>query len=104
MARIDDIPQSEDPRRTERAQARRQTEAAKQSAASPAAPADRVEVSNTAREAQALQDRLVDGVRNQPDVRQDKVAQARARMESGELDSPEARQAIADKLLESFDL
>ncbi len=101
MARIDDIPQSEDPRRTERAQARRRTEVAKQSAAG---PADRVEVSDTAREAQALQDRLVDGVRNQPDVRQDKVAQARARMESGELDSPEARQAIADKLLESFGL
>jgi anti-sigma28 factor (negative regulator of flagellin synthesis) len=52
----------------------------------------------------ARQARLVEAAKNAPDVRADRVAQARARVQEGFYDRPEARSAIADRMLQSFGL
>ena len=49
-----------------------------------------------------LATRLADETRNTPDVREDRIAEVRARIDSGELDSEEVRGVIADRLLDQF--
>ena len=52
----------------------------------------------------ARQARLVEAAKNAPDVRADRVAQARARVQEGFYDKPETRSAVADRMLQSFGL
>ena len=47
---------------------------------------------------------LIDAAKNTPDVRADRVAQARERVQEGFYDQPEVRSTIADRLLRSFGL
>ena len=101
MPRINDLPAPEGPERTQRAEERERSEAAKSRTGGTTA-ADSIEISSGARETQELQGRLVDAARDVPDVRQDRVAEARARLESGELDSENARRVIADRLLDQM--
>jgi anti-sigma28 factor (negative regulator of flagellin synthesis) len=88
MPRINDLPAPEGPERTQRAEERRQADAARSS--------------TTARQTQELQTRLADTARDIPDVRQDRVAEARARLESGEYDSESVRRVIADRFLDQM--
>ncbi len=103
MARIQDVPQPDDPRRVQRAQERR-TEESRETAKTETAATDRVDVSNEARDAENLRATLSSEVKNVPDVREDRVAAAKEKLASGELDSEEARRASADSLLEQFGL
>ncbi len=57
--------------------------------------ADEAHISDVSKEALKLENR----VRNEPDSRQDRVDAARARLESGELDSPAAFNETAERLL-----
>ena len=103
MVRINDVPQPDEPRRIQRADARRSQEARETTGTRrPNETADSVEVSNEARGAQEMQQRLTDAARNTPDVRQDRVAAAREKMQAGAYDSEAVRGTIADRLLEQF--
>jgi anti-sigma28 factor (negative regulator of flagellin synthesis) len=53
-------------------------------------------------EMRAHQARLIEAAKNAPDVRADRVAQAKARVREGFYDRPETRAAVADRLLQSF--
>jgi hypothetical protein len=59
--------------------------------------------SDDVREIRAHQARLIDAAKNAPDVRADRVAQARARLQEGFYDTPEVRSAVADRMLQSFE-
>ena len=50
----------------------------------------------------ALATRMADEARQAPDVREDRIAEVKARIESGELDSDEVRGVIADRLIDQF--
>lgn len=102
MPRIHDLPQPNDPRRTEREETRRTEQARRQAQARDTAPSDSVELSDGVRRVQDLQNRLTEEARNTPDVWEDRVAQARAKLESDELDRENVRRTIADRLLEQF--
>ena len=63
--------------------------------------ADRVEISANARKLNDMRQAMVAGRRaldQLPDVRQERIAQAKARLQSGFYDSAEVRQEVADKL------
>ncbi len=97
MARIGDLPQSEGPRRTE--QTRRREEPTRGTDQSDdTSSSDRVDLSTDAR----LTTRMADEARKAPDVREDRIEEVRAKIESGELDSEEVRGVIADRLLDQF--
>ena len=50
----------------------------------------------------AHRDSLIAAAKGAPDVRADRVAQARARVQEGFYDRPEVRAAVADRLVQSF--
>jgi negative regulator of flagellin synthesis FlgM len=103
MVRINDVPQPDDPRRIERADARRAREARASSGTRRSnETSDTVEVSSEGRDVREMAQRLTDEARNTPDVRQDRVAAAKAKLQSGEYDSEAVRRTIADRLLEQF--
>lgn len=109
MPRIDGVPQSDPSQRPDRVEARRaesrRAEGAGRTRSGERPQAsDSVELSADAQRAQALQDRLSQEVRDVPDVREDRVAQARARMQAGEYDTENVRRVIADRLLEQMGL
>ena len=104
MPRIHDILPPDGPRRNERTDARRSDRADRPRAGSEAAPSDRLEISDDALRARDMQDRLRAEVRNTPEVREDRVAQVRERLASGEYDTDSTRRIIADRLLEQFGL
>ena len=98
--RIDGLPAPEAPRRPQQTDTgRSQTDARTDTKVD---AADRIELSESARQALAQQSRLNDAARSVPDVREDRVTQARARLEAGEYDTEEVRQTIADRLLDQF--
>lgn len=70
----------------------------KDSAARGAASSDNVS------EIRAHQASLIEKTKGAPDVRADRVSQARARVQQGFYDKPETRSAIADRVLQSFGL
>jgi len=100
VPRINELAQPDDPRRVERSGVRRTEDAGEEAGAE--AAGDSVEVSSDARQAQDLQSRLAQEARNVPDVREDRVAEARARLAAGEYDSDEVRETIANRLLDQF--
>lgn len=104
MPRIHDLPPSSDPRRVERSDARRAERTARPEGSGEAAKADSVELSEEGRQVQDLRDRLTEAARGMPEVREDRVAQARARLAAGEYDSEGVSRQIADRLLEQFGL
>ena len=101
MARIQDVPQPDDPRRVERTQQRR-TQELREAAKTGTPGADRVDVSTDTRDIESLKTALMNESKNVPDVREDRVAAVKQKLESGELDTPEARGKIADSLLDQF--
>ena len=100
MPRINDLAQPDDPRRVERSETRRTEEAREESRTD--AAGDSVGLSNDSKRAQELQIRLAQEARSAPDVREDRAAEARARLEAGEYDSDEVRETIANRLLDQF--
>ena len=100
VPRINDLTQPDDPRRVERSGARRSEEVREETRTE--AAGDRIEVSNDAKRAQELQSRLAEEARNAPEIREDRVAEARARLEAGEYDSEAVRETIANRLLDQF--
>ena len=100
MARISDVPQPIDPQDPNRAESRRRTEASK-NRRSEASKTDSINISPDARETDTLKAKLTDEIQNTSDVREDKVADVKARIASGEFDpnSDETKRAVADALL-----
>ena len=108
MSRIDGVPQSDPARRPDRTEARRtesrraeDTGRSRSNEQAPALSVDRVELSADAQWVQELQNQLV---RYVPDVREDRVAQARVRIQAGDYDTENVRRVIADRLLEQLGL
>lgn len=104
MARISDIPQPIDPRDPQKVGNRREKSDAGKAESSETTRSDSVNISSDAREADALRARLTDEARNTPDVREDRVADIKARIESGEFDanSDEVKRAVAEGLLDQM--
>ena len=90
--RIEGTPIPEGPQRTRQSDPRRPPEntAAKDTIGA----TDSVELFDTA----ALQS----AARDLPDIREDRIAQARARIAAGEYDSENVRRVIADRILDQF--
>ena len=90
--RIDGTPLPEGLQRTRQNDTRRTQDNTEASGASDAG--DSVEISDTAS--------LQNAAREVPDIREDRVAQARARIEAGEYDNENVRRIVADRLLDQF--
>lgn len=93
--RIEGTPIPEGPQRTRQSDPHRRQENTA-AAADTTDAADNVELSNTA----ALQR----AAREVPDIREDRVAQARARIAAGEFDNENVRRIIADRILDQLGL
>ena len=92
--RIDGTPVPEGPQRTRQNEQRRSqntTDTSKTSGTD-----DSVELSDVAT--------LQSAAREVPDVREDRVAQARARIAAGEYDNENTRRIIAERILDQFGL
>lgn len=101
MARISDVPQPIDPRDPNRVGNRRQQETTESQSSGASSQADSVNLSPDAKEAEALETALKAEIKNTADVREDRVADVKARLASGEFDpnSDETKRAVADALL-----
>ena len=101
MARISDIPQPTDPRDPKRVEGRRERQTSVTRSTASASRRDSVNISTDAKETDALRERLTEEAGNIPDVREDRVAQVKARIASGEFDadSDEVKRAVAEGLL-----
>ena len=99
MARISDVPQPVDPRDPRRVEGERQRDQAEST--SRTERPDSLNISSDARKTESLRARLTDEAANTPDVREDKVADVKTRIASGEFDanSDEVIRAIADSML-----
>ena len=64
--------------------------------------ADQASISTESKEAFAVVRALTERVKQEPEVRQDRVDEARQRLESGELDTAEAFRATAERLLDEI--
>ncbi|MDA0746019.1 MAG: flagellar biosynthesis anti-sigma factor FlgM [bacterium] len=102
MPRINDVSQPDEIRRVERTDARRTEEKRSEVRAESGQPSDSVELSPSARQAREMETRLQEEARDISDVREDRVAEVRQRLQSGELDRDEVNRVIADRLLEQF--
>jgi len=92
LGKIDGTPVPEGPQRTRQNEPRRTQDNTATSGADDAS--DSVELSATAS--------LKNAPREVPDIREDRVAQARARIAAGEYDSENLRRIVADRLLDQF--
>ena len=102
VARISDVPQPVDPRDPKKVEGQRERQTSEnKSTESTAQAADSVNISSDARETELLRARLSDEAANTSDVREDRVANVKARIASGEFDanSPEVKQAVAEGIL-----
>ena len=102
MPRISDLSSPDGPDRIARAAERRRSEHARENKSGSAE--DSLSISDGARKTEALRSGLLDAASRLPDVRQERVAQARARLEAGEYDSENVRRVVADRLLDQFGL
>ncbi len=66
-----------------------------------AARADEVNISDNARLARTVS-RVQEAIRETPDVRSDRVADVRERLEAGEYDSPEVVDEVAERMTDVF--
>ena len=64
--------------------------------------ADQASISTESKEAFAVVRALTERVKAEPEIRQDRVDEARQRLESGVLDSAEAFRATAERLLDEI--
>lgn len=92
------------PQRTQENNAKRTRENRNSETASTTDAGDRVELSNGAQETRELESRLQNEVRNLPDVREDRVAEVRQRIASGEYNNESVRRVIADRILTQLGL
>ena len=104
VARISDVSQPIDPKDPKRVEGRRSQESRNSDPSSTTSRSDGVKISSDAQETASLHTRLTEEAANTPDVREDKVADVKARIESGEFDanSDEVKRAVADRLLNQF--
>jgi anti-sigma28 factor (negative regulator of flagellin synthesis) len=102
MPRIGDIGQPEQTGGIRRGEQRRAERASTDRARADGAARAGASSEDDVSEMRAHQARLVEGARNAPDVRADRVALARARIQEGFYDRPEVRAEIADRALQSF--
>lgn len=102
--RIDGNLPPQGPQRTQQENTRRVQENRNQETASATDAGDRVELSSAAQESRELESRLQNEVRNLPDVREDRVAEVRERIASGEFDNESVRRVIADRILTQLGL
>ena len=104
VARISDVSQPIDPKDPKRVEGRRSQESRNSDSSSTTSRSDGVKISSDAQETASLHTRLTEEAANTPDVREDKVADVKARIESGEFDanSDEVKRAVADRLLNQF--
>jgi flagellar biosynthesis anti-sigma factor FlgM len=102
VPRIGDVPLPDGPKRNEQVSSRRSDETRRKAAGPEVKGDDRVDLSPDARQVEQTAQRLTDEARRLPDVRQDRVEQARARLKSGDYETPGAKREIADRLLEQF--
>ncbi len=101
LGKIDGLPAPEGPQRTRQNETRRSTDTAQNRASN---TADRIEVSKAAQETQETVNRLQEAARQLSDIREDRVAQARARIAAGDYDAENVRRIIADRILNQFGL
>lgn len=92
------------PQRTQQDNVRRNQENRNRETASAADAGDRVELSSTAQETRELESRLQNEVRNLPDVREERIAEIKERIASGEYDNESVRRVIADRILTQLGL
>ncbi|MFT5365726.1 MAG: negative regulator of flagellin synthesis FlgM [Candidatus Latescibacterota bacterium] len=92
------------PQRTQQNNASRAQETRNQDTASATDAGDRVELSNATQETRELESNLQNGVRNLPDVREDRIAEVRERIASGEYNNESVRRVIADRILTQLGL
>ena len=106
MARISDVCQPIDPKDPRRVEGRRSQESQTSDSSSTTNQSDRVKISSDAKDTASLNARLTEEAANIPDVREDKIADVKARIESGEFDanSDEVKKAVADGILKQFSI
>ncbi len=107
MARISDIPQPVDPRDPRRVEGQRERQTSESRSSEGASQtADSVSISAAAQETETLRAHLTEEAANTPDVREDRVADVKARIASGEFDanSDEVKRAVAEGLLNQMDI
>jgi negative regulator of flagellin synthesis FlgM len=104
VARISDIAQPTDPRDPKRIEDRLERQTSETRDTEQAPRTDSVSISTQAQETDALQTQLTEEAANIPDVREDRVADVKARIASGEFDadSDEVKQAVAEGLLDQM--
>jgi len=102
VARISEVSQPIDPREPKRVGDRRPSDSTSETASDSATSrSDSVNISSDARDTDALRYKLTAEAANTPDVREDKVADVKARIASGEFDanSDEVKHAVANGIL-----
>ena len=106
VARISAVSQPIDPKDPRRVEGRRSQESQNSDSSSTTNKSDRVKISSDAKDKASLHARLTEEAANIPDVREDKVADVKARIESGEFDanSDEVKKAVADGILKQFSI
>jgi len=89
--------ESIDPKRSEKTDQKKSSKGKAVTSKQPGAQEDSISISSSAK--QALdKTRLTNMVKNMPDVREDKVEEAKEKVESGEVFSPEVTEKLADEL------
>lgn len=68
---------------------------------SAATPSDEVDISGDARLAQTL-DRVSKAIQETPEVREERVAEVRQKLDSGQYDSPEVLEDVAERITSVF--
>lgn len=97
MPRVGDAQQPDDPRCTD--QVRRRDPQTRESARmDESQSSDSINLSTDAQ----VRAELTEEARNLPDVREDRIAEIRERIASGELDTEEVRRVIADRMLDQL--
>ena len=102
--RIEGVPAPEGPQRSRESRRTSDNARTSENAARSAGETDRVELSGAAQESRQIESRLQSAASDVPDVREDRVAQARARIASGEYDNENVRRIIADRILSQLGL
>jgi negative regulator of flagellin synthesis FlgM len=102
--RVDSNLPPQGPKSTQQKRAAVTQESRNREVASATDAGDRVELSGAAQETRELESQLQARVRDLPDVRQDRIAEVRSRIASGEYDNENVRRVIANRILTQLGL
>ena len=89
--------ESVDPKRSERVEGKKDSKGREVRSKQTDSQGDSISISSSAKKA-LNKTRLTNMVKNMPEVREDKVAEAKEKVESGEIFSPEVTEKLADEL------